>query len=190
MTLLELLDRPEVHTGRLDTAWLDRLTATESFVPTRHADIAILAAAIDAYDEEEARERARFFEAAARGRPQARDELGVEVELRLGGRAYRLVVGLSDRDRYRVRVGGIALLVDVEQLGRLHRRLTVGGRSYRVVASAQGTDHLVDVEASPTACRATTVACCVPRPRRSSSRSTSRPTTSSSPAIRSWSSRR
>ena len=144
--LLELLDRPEVRTGVLDTAWLDRLTATETFVPTRHADIAILAAAIDAYDEEEDRERARFFEAAARGRPQARDELGVEVELRLAGRAYRLVVGLSDRDRYRVRVGGTALLVDVDHLGRLHRRLTVGGRSYRVVASVQGTDHLVDVD--------------------------------------------
>src|SRR6478735_1086851 len=144
--LLELLERPEVRTGVLDTAWLDRLTATETFVPTRNADIAILAAAIDAYDEEEDRERARFFEAASRGRPHASDELGVEVELRLGGRAYRLVVGLSDRDRYRVRVGGTALLVDVDHLGRLHRRLTVGGRSYRVVASTHGTDHLVEVD--------------------------------------------
>ena len=130
----------------LDTAWLDRLTATESFVPTRHADVAIVAAAIDAYDEAEVLELARFFESAARGRPYARDELGVEVELRHNGRAYRLIVGLSERDKYRVRIDGHALIVDVERLGRLRRRLTVGDRSFRVVASTNGTDHLVDVD--------------------------------------------
>ena len=46
--LLELLDRPEVRTGDVDTTWLDRLQLSGEIVPVRHADIALLQAAIAA----------------------------------------------------------------------------------------------------------------------------------------------
>ena len=54
--------------------------------------------------------------------------------------------GSASATSYRVRIDGHALLVDVERLGRLRRRLIVGDRSFRVVASTSGTDHLVDVD--------------------------------------------
>ena len=45
--LLELLDRPEVRAGEVDTTWLDRLQLRGDIVPVRHADVALLQAAIE-----------------------------------------------------------------------------------------------------------------------------------------------
>ena len=144
--LLELLDRPEVRSGDLDTGWLDRLTATDALVPVRHADVALVAAAIDAYIVGELQDRATFFEWAARGRPQAGVEIGAEIELRLQGRAYRVGVGRMGPDRFRVALDDDAVTVRVEPLGRLRSRIEVGGRTYRVVSSTQRADHLIEVD--------------------------------------------
>ena len=38
--LLDLLERPEVRRGDVDTSWLDRLTAADEHLPTSHADVA------------------------------------------------------------------------------------------------------------------------------------------------------
>ena len=46
--LLDLLERPEVRAGDVDTSWLDRLTAADGHLPTRHADVALVVAALDA----------------------------------------------------------------------------------------------------------------------------------------------
>ena len=89
---LDLLDRPEMITGRADTGWLDRLVASDSHILTRHADVALLAAAIDTYDSEQELERRSFYASASRGRPQASHEIGRTVDLRHRGQAYRLAV--------------------------------------------------------------------------------------------------
>ena len=47
--LLDLLDRPEVRAGQVDTAWLDRLTAADGHLPVRNAAVGLVAAAIDAF---------------------------------------------------------------------------------------------------------------------------------------------
>ena len=73
--LLELLDRPEVRSGDVDTAWLDRLRLGGEIVPVRHADVALLQAAIALADGATADERARFYAFARRGRPQAGADL-------------------------------------------------------------------------------------------------------------------
>ena len=91
--LLELLDRPEVRTGEVDTGWLDRLqrrrrdrrrcatpTSRSCRPRSRSADAATAA------------ERARFYALARRGRPQAGADVGRTVELRHRGAAYRLAV--------------------------------------------------------------------------------------------------
>ena len=49
--LLDLLDRDEVRAGQYDTAWLDRLAATGETAGHEHGDVAVLMAAIDAYDD-------------------------------------------------------------------------------------------------------------------------------------------
>ncbi len=68
--LLELVDRSEVQSGRVDVEWLDREGAARHQLPGRYADVALVQAAIDAYDAELAIEQAQFFASAARGRPR------------------------------------------------------------------------------------------------------------------------
>ena len=48
--LLELLNRAEVQRGEVDVGWLDRLAATGEHVSRRYADVALVQAAIEAYD--------------------------------------------------------------------------------------------------------------------------------------------
>ncbi len=144
--LLHLLDRPEVVAGTADTGWLDRLATSDDFLPARHAEIALLAAGIEAHDSEEALERERFYASARRGRPAAADEMDLMIELRHRGAAYRLAVAQLGPDRYRVRVGGATLDVQLERLGRFERRLAVAGKAHRVVLAVSPPDQLVEVD--------------------------------------------
>ncbi|MDP9345454.1 MAG: fused acetyl/propionyl-CoA carboxylase subunit alpha/methylmalonyl-CoA decarboxylase subunit alpha, partial [Actinomycetota bacterium] len=144
--LLDLLDRPEVIAGTADTGWLDRLVASGGHIPTRHADVALLSAAIDMYDSEEELERRSFYAAAARGRPQASHDIGRTVDLRHRGGTYRVAVAQTGPRRYRIEADGATVDVQVEPLSRYASRLTIGGRVFTVHAVTDGLDHLVEVE--------------------------------------------
>ena len=144
--LLDLLNRPEVITGRADTVWLDRLVASNSHILTRHADVALLAAAIDIYDSEQELERRGFYATATRGRPQASHEIGRTVDLRHRGHAYRLAAAQTGPRRYRIDVDGVTVNVHVEPLRRFARRLVIGGGAFTVDSVTDGRDHLVEVE--------------------------------------------
>ena len=85
--LLDLLDRPEVRAGDVDTSWLDRLTAGDEHLPTRYTDVALIAAVLDAGDLLAEHDRASFLGWASRGRPQAEGAVGREIELRHGGQS-------------------------------------------------------------------------------------------------------
>src|ERR1700693_393245 len=69
--LLDLLSRDEVISASADTGWLDRTGAGTATGPTPTADIALIAAAVDAYEAEETLERAGFLASARGGRPRA-----------------------------------------------------------------------------------------------------------------------
>ena len=74
--LLELLDRPEVRTRRRRHRVAGPPAPRAArIVPMRHADVALLQAAIVLAEEATAAERARFYAFARRGRPQADAEL-------------------------------------------------------------------------------------------------------------------
>ena len=144
--LLALLARPEMRTGAFDTGWLDRLTATDEFVTTHLADVALIAAGIDAADAQAEAELVTFFEWAERGRPQARHEIGAQIELRHHGQAYRLTVGRCGANQYRVELDGTVATVRVERLGRHRSRISIGPNSFRIVSSSQRSDHLIEVD--------------------------------------------
>jgi len=144
--LVDLLDRPEMIAGTADAGWLDRLVASDGHIPTSHADVAVLTAAIDLYDDEQEHERRDFYASASRGRPQARQEIDRTLQLRHRGHTYRLAVAQTGPSRYRVEVEGASLDVEVEPLRRFARRLTVGGRVLRIDSVTDGRDHLVEVE--------------------------------------------
>ncbi|QQS24527.1 MAG: fused acetyl/propionyl-CoA carboxylase subunit alpha/methylmalonyl-CoA decarboxylase subunit alpha [Actinomycetota bacterium] len=147
--LLDLLDRPEVLSGRYDTGWLDRLAAAGETAGIRHGALAVLIAAVDAYDAEQALDREHFFASARRGRPAAKVEIGHVVELRHRGHEYRLAVSRNGRRHYRVAVDGSVTELLVTRLGRFQSRVVHDGRAYRVVSAVQGGDLLVEVDGVP-----------------------------------------
>ncbi len=147
--LLELLERPEVQSGDLDIGWLDRLNAQKGASLRRHAEIAILQAAIDVYDSELKLERMRFFTSAARDRPRLRDTLGRSVELHYRGHSYEMAVYRIGASRYRIRIDGCSVDVQSQRLDRFGRRLKVGGRTYRVLTVVHGVHHQIEINGIP-----------------------------------------
>jgi acetyl/propionyl-CoA carboxylase alpha subunit/acetyl-CoA carboxylase carboxyltransferase component len=144
--LLDLLDRPEVVSGDADTGWLDRVGASTTPAPARHADVALLSVAIDVYDAEEALERHAFLGSARGGRPRASHVVGRKVELRYQTRTYRVDVAQIGPSRYRLEVDGGLIDVDVERLSPFESRLGLGGAPFHVVSVAGPADHLVEVD--------------------------------------------
>ncbi|GAA1846701.1 biotin carboxylase N-terminal domain-containing protein [Pseudonocardia ailaonensis] len=148
--LLDLLQRPELISGDTDTTWLDGLMA-QGYTPPRRLDVALLATAVEAHDGHVARQRARLFAAAERGRPEVSAETWHQTDVRAVGESYRLRVARTRANRYRVVLevpGGTpqAVDVDVERSGRFERRLTVGGTTYAVLSAPQDSDYLVEVD--------------------------------------------
>ncbi len=144
--LLELLERPEVRAGAIDTGWLDRLTADAGHTPRRHADVALVAAALDAADQLHAIDRSRFLGWASRGRPQLDAGRGRAIELRHGSTAYHLVVRRIGPSLFVVGLDDQSLVVARESLGRARSRLTIVGRRFSVVSAIDGATHLVEVD--------------------------------------------
>ena len=147
--LIELLEHPDVLAGRVDTTWLDRhQVGTVAELPA-HADAALLQAAIELAEAEDAADRSRFYAYARRGRPQTRDEVGRTIDLAYEGQPYRFRVLQVAPGRYGVSVDGETVEVDVERLSDHERRIAAGGRSHRIVISEQGTRLLVEVDGVP-----------------------------------------
>jgi acetyl/propionyl-CoA carboxylase alpha subunit/acetyl-CoA carboxylase carboxyltransferase component len=144
--VLDLLDRPELIAGGADTGWLDHLVAANGHVLTRHADVALLAAAIDVYDLEQQLERRGFYAGASRGRPKASHEIGRTLDLRHRGQAYRLAAAQTGPRRYKIEADGASVDVQVEPLRRFARRLAIGERTFRVESVSDGADQLMEVE--------------------------------------------
>ncbi|NMI01780.1 biotin carboxylase N-terminal domain-containing protein [Pseudonocardia acidicola] len=143
--LLDLLDRPEVRNGDVDTTWLDSMMA-DGYAPPRRLDVALLATAVEAHDAHVQRQRDRLFTSAERGRPEVGHETWHQVDVRAAGESYRLRVARSRPARYRVELDGQSVDVDVERAGRFERRLTVDGQAFSVLSVAQGADYLVEVD--------------------------------------------
>ncbi|MGR7027092.1 ATP-binding protein [Geodermatophilus sp. URMC 62] len=144
--LLHLLDRPEVVAGTADTGWLDRAGTLDGVRPSGSAWVALVQVALDLAEAEEEQERLAFLASARGGRPRAPHEVGRTIELGLRGQVYRLTVATVDRDRHRVGLDGRVVEVEVDRLGPLEARLTVGGRRYSVVAAEAPGSSLVEVE--------------------------------------------
>ncbi len=152
--LLDLLDRPELISGEVDTTWLDSMMAA-GYTPPRRLDVALLATAVQSHDGHVERQQERLFASAERGRPEVGYETWHQTDVTAAGQSYRLRVARTRNNRYRVELdsptaaGGSSsqtVDVDVERSGRFERRLTVGGTTYAVLSVAQDSDFLVEVD--------------------------------------------
>ncbi len=147
--LLELLGRPELRAGEVDTGWLDRLQAAGDVQPIRHADAALVQAAIALSDSATAEERGHFYALARRGRPQADADVCRTVDLLHRGASYRFTVCQTGPGRYLVEADGARIEARVEALTEHESRLSYGGESYRTVTALQDADLLVEVNGVP-----------------------------------------
>jgi acetyl/propionyl-CoA carboxylase alpha subunit/acetyl-CoA carboxylase carboxyltransferase component len=147
--LLELLARPEVRTGEVDTSLLDRLYLSGDAVSVRHGDVALIQAAIELADRDAAADRARFYAFARRGRPEASPDLFRTYELRHRGQSYRFAVGQTGPDHYTVTADGRAIELSSHRLGERESRIVLHGKPHRTLTSRQGEDLLVEVEGVP-----------------------------------------
>jgi acetyl/propionyl-CoA carboxylase alpha subunit/acetyl-CoA carboxylase carboxyltransferase component len=148
--VLDLLDRPEVVGATADTGWIDRVRREGGLIGHRHSAVALAAAAIEAYEEEERVERQRLLSTAFGGRPQVRHAGGRPLDLKLRGTGYRVRVARVGAHRFRVGIeaGGAVRTADVE-LDRYDRhtgRITVNGARYRLLTGTHGPVHLVEVD--------------------------------------------
>lgn len=144
--LLELLDRPEVQRAEYDIGWLGRLAANGGHLSQRHADAALVQAAIEVYEDQLAVEQTQFYASAVRGRPNVRSEVGRTVELRYRGNPYTLKVNRLGPQQYRVETEGARIDAQLDRLSQFEYWLTALGRHYNIVSVAQGLSHRIEVD--------------------------------------------
>ena len=150
--LLDLLEQPEILDGSADTGWIDRVRGQGRLQPERHAGVALVAAAIEAYEEQEQAERRHFLATAHGGRPQARHEVGRAIDLKLRGVSHRVTVAQVGPTRFRVGFGAAQqdrqVDADLEQLDEYAGRLVIGNDRFRLVSATHGPVHLVEVDST------------------------------------------
>ncbi|GAA2128697.1 carboxyl transferase domain-containing protein [Nocardioides bigeumensis] len=151
--VLDLLAQPEVVDGTggwADTGWIDRVRAEGRLVTHEHAGVAIVAAAIEAYDDAVELDIAHLLATAHGGRPQVQHDVGRAIELKLRGTTYQVTTFNTGPSRYRVTVAGAGTSQTVEvardRIDEFHRRLVVGGRRHHVVTATHGPTTLVEVD--------------------------------------------
>ncbi|XVU21466.1 biotin carboxylase N-terminal domain-containing protein [Actinoplanes sp. CA-054009] len=148
--VLDLLDQPEVIEATADTGWIDRVRAQGRLVSHRHSAIALAAAAIEAYEDEEEVSRQRLLATAHGGRPQVQHDTSRPLDLKLRGTSYKVSVARVGQRRFRVGVsaGGDVHSADVvlERFDEHSGQALVNGRRFRLVTATHGPIHLVEVD--------------------------------------------
>jgi acetyl/propionyl-CoA carboxylase alpha subunit/acetyl-CoA carboxylase carboxyltransferase component len=148
--VLDLLDQPEVIDASADTGWIDRVRGEGRLVSHRHSAIALAAAAIEAYEDEERVERQRLLSTAFGGRPQVQHESGRPLDLKLRGVGYRVRVARVGATRFRVAVqaGEDVRTADVvlDRFDYHTGQILVNGSRHSLLTGTHGPIHLVEVD--------------------------------------------
>ena len=144
--LMELLRRDEVSRGQVDIGWLDRLAAKGQHLSRNHADVALVQAAIEAYQVERRVEQSQFYATALLGRPQVRNEVGYRIELRRREHTYSIKVYRVGLQQYCLELDDARITAQLEPLGPFEYWLTVFGRRFHVVSVEQGSSYRIEVD--------------------------------------------
>ena len=110
--------------------------------------VALLVAAAAAYEDDRSHAQEAFYASAERGRPQQPSPVGSGIELRYDGASYRLDVDRVGPRRYSIRSGSDVADITVDELDEFERRITCGGRRYRLVVDPTDTGFRVELDAA------------------------------------------
>jgi acetyl/propionyl-CoA carboxylase alpha subunit/acetyl-CoA carboxylase carboxyltransferase component len=148
--VLDLLDQPEVIDASADTGWIDRVRGEGRLAAHKHSAVAVVAAAIEAYEDEEEVSRQRLLAAARGGRPHVQHDTSRPLDLKLRGTGYRVHVARLSPERFRVGIsagGGVHPAdVEIERFDEISGRITVNGQRFRLITATHGPVHLVEVD--------------------------------------------
>jgi acetyl/propionyl-CoA carboxylase alpha subunit/acetyl-CoA carboxylase carboxyltransferase component len=148
--VLDLLDQPEVIDASADTGWIDRVRGEGRLAAHRHSAVALAAAAIEAYEDEEEVSRQRLLATARGGRPQVSRDPGRPLDLKLRGAGYRVRVARTGPRQFRVEIGADEAThpadVEIERFDAHSGRITVNGARFRLTSATHGPVHLVEVD--------------------------------------------
>ncbi len=148
--VLDLLDQPEVIDGSADTGWIDRVRADGRLTAHQHSAVALAAAAIEAYQDEEEVSRQRLLATAHGGRPQVQHDPDRPLDLKLRGAGYRVRVARLGPERFRVGIAAGAKThradIEIERFDSHSGRIIVNGRRFRLTTATHGPIHLVEVD--------------------------------------------
>jgi acetyl/propionyl-CoA carboxylase alpha subunit/acetyl-CoA carboxylase carboxyltransferase component len=144
--LLDLLNRPELEEARFDTGWLDSLAKNGNLVSRQYADVALVQAAIEAYEAALAVEQTQFYASAVRGRPQVHRDTGMAVALRHRGNSYVLKTCRLGPHEYRVEVDGTRIDAEIHCLNQFQHWLTVFGRRFKIVSVVEEQGYRIEVD--------------------------------------------
>ncbi|GLY66873.1 biotin carboxylase N-terminal domain-containing protein [Amycolatopsis taiwanensis] len=145
--VLDLLDQPEVIDASADTGWIDRVRADGRLVASKNSGIALAAAAIEAYQDEELVERQHLLSTAHGGRPQVQHDGARTIDLKLRGAGHRVTVAQVGPRRFRVGIGDAPTVdAEIERFDDHTGRIAVNGNRFRLVTATHGPIHLVEVD--------------------------------------------
>ena len=142
--LIALVARLSDSSEPLTLGWHDEAGRRGELQPPADP-LALVAAAVEAYESDSTLVNAAFFATAARGRPVHPEAVGTRVHLSYRGHDYRMRVDRTGPRTYRVR-GTAVVEVDVDRLGAYERRLVCRGRQHRLVATEQGADIRLELD--------------------------------------------
>ncbi len=144
--LLELLNRPEMKPAQVDIGWVDRLTSKNEHLSRTHANIALIHAAIEAYESGRSAEQAQFYASALRGRPDVSSDVGRRIELRYRQHSYPVTIYRLGVRQYQLEIEGTRVDARLDRAGKFEYWLTVAERRYHVVSVEQGSSYRIEVD--------------------------------------------
>ena len=116
----------------------------------RHSGVALVAAGIEGYEDEEEVERTRLLETSRGGRPQVQHRTGRAIDLKLRGTAYKVTVWRIGPHRFRVAIAAgtteQTVDADLDRLDEYTSRITIAGRTHRLITATHGPVQLVEVD--------------------------------------------
>ena len=143
--LATVVDHPAFVAGNTDVAWMNRALAAGELHSAGHAELALLQAAIEAYDIEWTEDQRRFYATARAGRPEPSVGGGRQVNLSLEGNVYSCAVSHVGLQRYVVELDGQTVELRSERLSPYQRRTEYRGDRINVIVHTEGSVHLVEL---------------------------------------------
>ncbi|MEE3330428.1 MAG: biotin carboxylase N-terminal domain-containing protein [Myxococcota bacterium] len=147
--LLELLDSEDYREGGVDTSWLDRWSA-ERELSHDDADIALVAAAVLAYQRGRGLSRLNFYsDPTSLSAERVPPSIGQQLDLSYGHDSYRLEVYAIGSWRYRVHLDGRVVTAAMREEGSHSARLVIDDRVHRVLYDATEVGLRVELDGHP-----------------------------------------